>query len=175
MDKIDSMDKAALATVSALASKASLLEFNINDLEQKLSETKREFVRITEEALPEAMLELGLTSITLDDGSSIKVADIVHCGIPEAQRIAAFAYLREHELGDVIKNEVTATFGRDEDTKATALREQLSLLGYRYKQKESVHPSTLKALAKEKITAGDPLPEDLFGVHIVTRATIKRG
>lgn len=171
---IENLDRDALSTVSRLARNALLLEAAIKQQTHDLKETEETLRRITEEALPVAMLELGLTSVTLDDGSSIMVEDSVHVGIPKPKEADAFEWLREHELGDVIKNEVTASYGKGEDGEATALIASLREAGVTYKQRESVHPGTLKALAKEKLVAGDPLPEDLFGVHIINRAIIKR-
>lgn len=175
MSKVEDMDQEALQTVAALATKARVLQAHLEQLEQQQKEVEATLRRITDESLPEAMAELGLTELRLEDGSSIKVDELVSAGIPKPREQEAFTYLREHELGDVIKNEVTASFGRGQDAAASSLVSNLAKLGYQFKQKESVHPGTLKALAREKLAAGDPLPADLFGVFVVNRAVIKRG
>lgn len=171
---IDILDAAGLATVSRLAACALVAQVNVERIEQELKDAEAELRRIVEEALPVAMFELGLTGLTLEDGSTLKIEESVHAAITKANEAEAFDWLRKHELGDVIKNDITASFGKDEDAKAQALVVSLSKLGYVYKRRESVHPGTLKALAREKIVAGDPLPEDLFGVHTINRAVIKR-
>lgn len=173
--RAEAMDSQTLSVVSALAQRATSLERDIETLETALKSAKEELRAIVEDSLPVSMAELGVLRLQLDDGSSIKVEEAVYAGIPSQHEQAALSWLREHELGDVIKNEVTASFGRGEDDAAAELTARLSSAGTVYKQKESVHSSTLRALARERIAAGDPLPEDLFGVRIINRAIIKRG
>ena len=54
----------------------------------------------------------------LADGSAIEVKEIYSATIPVARKDGAYNWLRENGLGDLIKNEVTVSFGRNEDNKA---------------------------------------------------------
>jgi len=173
MSDVERLSDESLSTVSRLAALAVNLQARVTLKEIELKSAEDELRRVVEESLPLAMFEIGLSELTLEDGSSISVIESVHAGIPKASEADAFHWLRSHDLGDVIKNELIASFGRGEDSKAKALLDLMRTAGYTYKQRESVHPGTLKALAREKIVAGDPLPEDLFGVHIINRAIIK--
>lgn len=170
---VEAMDASALATVSQLARSARRLEDEIEGLETEVAQRKESLRRIVEEALPVAMVELGINTIKLDDGSTVEVAQFINAGIPKAREAEALAHLRSIGLGDLIKNVVVASYGMGEDEKAVSLVRTLMESGTQWEQKEFVHPSTLKKQVRESIEAGQPLPEDLFGVHITDRAVIK--
>ena len=67
------------------------------------------------------MKEMSLSSLKLADGSSVEVKPIYGASIPIAKREEAFNWLRQNGLGDLIKNEVIVSFGRNEDDKAIAI------------------------------------------------------
>jgi hypothetical protein len=77
-------------------------------------------------------------------------------------------------LGDLIKNEVTVSFGRNEDNKAIAYANLAAENGYQPAQKLKVEPMTLKALVRERIEAGKDMPSDLFNVFAGNRTKIIR-
>ena len=64
------------------------------------------------------MSEMGLSHIKLMDGSSVDVKPNYSANITIANREAAFNWLRNNGLGDIIKNEILVSFGRNEDNKA---------------------------------------------------------
>ena len=130
--------------------------------------------KIIDEQLPEALEEMGLQKFTLTDGSEISVKPIYAASIPVDRRPEAFEWLRDHGFGDLVKNNVTVTFGRGEDEDARDFVDFCDAQGFVPSQTEKVEPSTLKAWLRERVEAGDPIPLDLFGAFISQRATIKR-
>ena len=94
--------------------------------------------------------------------------------IPVSKREEAFKWLRDNGLGDLIKNEVTVSFGRNEDNKAATYAVLAQGQGYQPVQKLKVEPMTLKALVRERIESGREIPSDLFNVYAGSRTTIKR-
>ena len=150
-DKIDTLDEDGLSTIARLANEAARLEESVAAQEQLLKEQKKALHVILDEQLPEALESMGLQKFTLTDGAEISVKPIYAASIPVNRREEAFQWLRDHEFGDLVKNNVTVTFGRGED-----------------------EPMTLKAWLRERVEAGDPIPLDLFGAYISTHATIKR-
>ena len=62
--------------------------------------------------------EMGLSYLKLADGSSVEVKTNYSATITQANKEKAFNWLRENGLGDIIKNELTVSFGRNEDNKA---------------------------------------------------------
>ena len=61
---------------------------------------------------------MGLSFLKLQDGSSVEVKTNYSATITQANKEAAFNWLRENGLGDIIKNEISVSFGRNEDNKA---------------------------------------------------------
>jgi len=89
-------------------------------------------------------------------------------------RETAYNWLRSNGLGDIIKNEITVSFGRNEDNKAAEYANLAKGQGYQPTQKLKVEPMTLKALVRERIEAGKEMPTDIFNVFVGNRTTIKR-
>lgn len=146
----------------------------VEDLKRDLETAQRDLARIETEDLPELMSEVGLNSVTLDDGSVIEVKQDVQCGISEERRNAAHAWLIEHGFGGLIKTEVVVAFGRGEKEAAEEFSaEVVQLTGHTPAVKEAVHASTLKAFVKEQLEAGVAIPFDLFGIHPYNKAKLK--
>jgi len=173
-DNLDNLQDNQLDSISRLANEAANLEQKIQETEKKLKETKKALYKITDEQLPEALETMGLQKFTLTDGSEIAVKPIYSASIPKDRKEEAFQWLRDHEFGDLVKNNVTVTFGRGEDDTAKDFINLCSLKGFTPDQLEKVEPMTLKAWLRERVEAGDPVPLDLFGAFISQRATIKR-
>ena len=173
-DKIDTLDSDKLDGVARLAQEAAILEREIAEFEQFAKEKKQALHKITDEQLPEALEEMGLQKFTLTDGAEISVKPIYSASIPRDRKDEAFQWLRDHEFGDLVKNNVTVTFGRGEDTIAKDFVDLCGSQGFTPSQLEKVEPMTLKAWLRERVEAGDAVPLDLFGAFISQRATIKR-
>ena len=173
-DKLDKLRSDDLDGVSRLAQEAAELEQEIASVEQKLKDKKKPLYKITDEQLPEALEEMNLQKFTLTDGSEISVKPIYAASIPKDRRDEAFQWLRDHEFGDLVKNNVTVTFGRGEDDTAKDFIGLCGEQGFVPSQIEKVEPMTLKAWLRERVEEGDPIPLDLFGAFISQRATIKR-
>ena len=85
----------------------------------------------------------------------------------------AYAWLRNSGFGDLVKNQVSCSFGRNEDEKARGLRQYLDEQGYEASQREWVEPSTLRAFIREQHESGKKLPMDLLGAYVGQKTTIK--
>jgi hypothetical protein len=142
-------------------------------LEFQLSQLKDRHRFITEEEMPSIMDELGVSSVTLSSGKKVSLDSSVHASIAAANREAAHSWLREHELGDIIKNEVVVKFSRSQDNMVAEITSTAENLGLHYDRKESVHPQTLKALVKEQMSQGTQLPPELFGIYIKRVVNVK--
>ena len=107
----------------------------------------------------------------LTDGSSVEIKPYYGARIPASRTDEAFDWLRENNHGDLIKNNVTLTFGRNQDNEAKSIVDDLRNKGHNVKQAEKVEPMTLKAFVKQ-IEKGKDVPADLFGVYVATRTKI---
>ena len=82
-------------------------------------------------------------------------------------------WLRDNGLGDIIKNNITVSFGRDEETKAAEYATLAKGQGYEPTQEEKVHPSTLRVVMEEVHTKGKEIPSDLFWTFDGSQTKIK--
>ena len=142
--------------------------------EDNLKNTKKQIDNISGEVIPTMMSEMGLSHLKLMDGSSVDVKPNYSASITIANREAAFGWLRNNGLGDIIKNEISVSFGRNEDNKAADYAVLAESQGYQPQQKLKVEPMTLKALVRERIEAGKEMPTEIFNVFVGNKTTIKR-
>ena len=151
-------------------------DIQIEELEETLKELKRERAILSEDTIPQQMQELGISDTTMADGSRVTIKEGFHCRIPKDKIEEAHTYLRENELGDIIKNQVVTSFGTGEDNMAGDLAGHIQdQYGITPDVKESVHPSTLKATLKKRHEEGLSDPDDLFGIFIRPETKITKG
>ena len=119
------------------------------------------------------MQEMGVDSVSVD-GNSVSLSPFVYASIPEKNKEEAFNFLRSIGEDDIIKNEVKVTFGRGQDNMASAFFEDCKSQGHNPEQKQSIHPSTLKAWVKERMASAGEINLETFGAFIGTEAKIVR-
>ena len=154
--------------------KLESLQTRLQLQEDNMKNTKKEIERLSGDIIPTMMSEMGLAELKLQDGSHLKVSTSYRATITEANKEAAFNWLRDNGLGDIIKNEISVSFGRGEDNKAAHYAELAKGQGLDPTQKLKVEPMTLKALVRERIEAGKEMPTEIFGVFSENKTTIKR-
>ena len=154
--------------------KLQQLEKNIKAKEQDLKALKETAEKISGEVIPTIMNEMSLSSLKLADGSSVEVKKIYGASIPIAKREAAFNWLRDNDLGDIIKNEITVSFGRGEDNKASDYANLAKERGFEPTQKLKVEPMTLKALFRERSENKEELPSEHFNLFKGNKTKITR-
>ena len=150
------------------------LEDELKADEESLKNKKKEIERISGEVIPTMLSEMGLSSLKLADGSAVDVKPYYAANISIANREAAYGWLRSNGLGDIIKNDITVSFGRNEDNKAAQYANLARGQGFEPTQKLKVEPMTLKALVRERIEAGKDMPMDTFNVFVGNRTKITR-
>ena len=94
------------------------LEEEITKEETLLKQKKERADKISSEVIPEIMESMKLKTLKLQDGSAIEVKEVYGASILVANRERAYQWLRDNDLGDLIKNEITVSFGYGEDNKA---------------------------------------------------------
>ena len=142
--------------------------------EDNIKSTKKELEHLSGEVIPTMMSEMGLSHLKLVDGSSVDVKPHYSANITIANKETAFNWLRNNGLGDIIKNEISVSFGRNEDNKAADYAALAQERGFQPTQKLKVEPMTLKALVRERIEAGKDMPTELFNIFVGNKTTIKR-
>ena len=150
------------------------MQWELEVKEDDLKQHKKIIEHLSGEVIPTMMAEMGLSHLKLMDGSSVDVKPNYSANITIANRDAAFKWLRDNGLGDIIKNEISVSFGRNEDNKAADYAVLAQERGFQPTQKLKVEPMTLKALVRERIEAGKDMPTELFNVFVGNKTTIKR-
>ena len=160
--------------LSDLVIQLQKLEDEVKNDEERLKLKKQKIDKISGIVIPEIMESMKLKTMKLADGSGIEVKEIYSATIPVAQKEGAFNWLRENDLGDLIKNEVTVSFGRGEDNKASEYADLARGRGYQPTQKLKVEPMTLKALYRERSENNQELPSEHFNLFKGNRTKITR-
>ena len=175
-DSKDLLDSVEVTTIAAECQKLKQKEDEIADLEEKLKSKKQEADDISSRVIPELLAEQNLTEIKLGDGSAVTVKKEFRCTLPkdEVKREAAYQWLRDNKLEDIIKNNVFVTFGRGEDDKAEQLLNLAAENGFQPQQKSDVAWMTLTALFRERIESGLDMPSDVFSTWIKDKTKITR-
>jgi hypothetical protein len=174
-DQQDAMKKTDnIQSLADQVERLEALQVRLDLQEENIKNTKKELEHLSGEVVPTMMAEMGLAHLKLMDGSSVDVKPHYSANITVANKEAAFNWLRNNGLGDIIKNEISVSFGRNEDTRAADYADLAKSHGFQPTQKLKVEPMTLKALVRERIEAGKDMPTELFNIFVGNKTTIKR-
>jgi len=175
-DSNDLLDNIEITTIAAECVKLKQKEDEIAALEEQLKTKKAEADDIGSRVIPELLAEQGLSEIKLADGSKVSVRKEFRATVPkdDMKREAALQWLRDQGLGDIIKNNVTVSFGKGEDDKAEQLLNLAAENGFEPQQKSDVAWNTLSALYQERVEAGLDMPSDSFSLWIKDKTKISR-
>jgi hypothetical protein len=171
---LQKVDEQGLSKVASLVRKQLALEARINDLEVEIKAAKAQLDSVSGDLLPAALSEHGLSQLKMADGSEVTVSRYYSASIPKDRSDEAFSWLQKNNFADIVKNQISTSFGRNESNRANDLFERLEQEGYTPSQKQWVEPMTLKAFVKEQVEAGKEIPSDLFGIFIGEKAKIRR-
>jgi hypothetical protein len=161
-----------LQLVSTLCKRQVEQEAVVADLEVQLKQAKEHLNYISQVELPNAMAELGVELVKLEDGSKIEVKQKYYASIPVEQRQKAFDWLTSHNYDSIIKNTVKCDFAKGENEQAKEAMRELISLGFRPVQDMNIHPMTLKSFVKDLIERGVEFPMDLFGAGAVNETKV---
>lgn len=170
---VESQDTAA----PALLSNVRRLVEHLREQERLIALTEAELKRFQDgynvlvlERIPEAMAQVGLKEMKLDDGAVLRVRDDVNVYIRKDDVGSAYAWLRDNGLGSIIKSSLEVDLRAIEEP--DALVESLEQRGVECNIKENVHAATLKASIKAMLERG-VTPPAAISVHQFKKADIK--
>ena len=172
MSKEITLDTTAMEDIATACNKLLDIQKEVSALEDQLKKKKEQELKLSEQDIPNLMQKAGAASIKLTDGTAVEIKPYYGARIPASRTEEAFDWLRENNFADLIKNNVTLTFGRNEDNVAKSIVDDLRNKGHNVKQAEKVEPMTLKAFVREQIEKGKDVPADLFGVYVATRTKL---
>lgn len=163
-----------LSNISEMGRQLTDLEEKIQIQEKQLKSLKEDYRKISEDLLPNKLRELGVSEFKLADGTSMAIQQYYSARITPDNRDVCFHWLETNGLGDVIKNTVSANFGRGEDEAAQTLMTELEDQGHTLTQKKWVEPMTLKAVVREQVEKGNDLPLEAFNVYVGQKIKVKK-
>ena len=170
---VENFNQEGLQTIAEIARAIREKQEYLEALESLVKQTKAELLKLTDEDLPNMIMELGVRDFTLEDGSKVELKTTYGAHIKVDNRDQAFEWLKTNGYGDIIKNVTSCQFGRGEDDRAVDFVKLAEAQGLPVQQKREVHPNTLKAFVRERVEAGDDFPMELFGAFVGQRAVIK--
>lgn len=164
----------SLEAIAVLVKRQIELTKQVADTAAALKVFEDDLNAVSTQHLPLAMLNAGQRFLVTPDGYTVEIVTSHHAGITEANKAAAFAWLEEHGFGDIIKNEITVSFGKGEQDLAAKTIDTIREVAPANKlvNKVAVHAGTLKAFVKERIAEGTAIPVDTFGIYTRTVAEL---
>ena len=173
-DQQQLIEKSDIKTLAKYCTDLASKQEEIKTAEEALKLLVEEADKISSEIIPNLLAEQGLASLKLADGSIVEVKKMYRCSVRKDFQADAFQWLRNNELGDIIKNVVSVGFGMGEDNKAEQMLSLAEQQGYQPEQKTTVHAGTLAALLRERIEAGLDMPSDFFSTFVKDETKISR-
>jgi HPt (histidine-containing phosphotransfer) domain-containing protein len=171
------LDMGDVKDVAKLCEQYAQTEKAIDQADQLKKELTDMKEKLSYELIPQAMQELGLQTLQLKTGEKIQIKPLLRVTPKVEDRPVVYQWLRDNGFGDLVKNIISASFGRGEDVKAEDFKKEVEKLGLMPKQEEKVEPSTLRAFVNEQVVekGRDDLPLDKFGAFIGQQTKITKG
>lgn len=166
---------ASLKLATDLAEQAQALEADVEALEEALKVKKAELHHIRHKQLPDAMVQLGLNTFSLTNGTKVEIEDFVSGSLPKdaVKREKALATLKEAGGDGIIKDDLTIAFTKSQHNEALSLLAELEDKGYAVALESSVHPQTLMAFVREQLRDGKKIDYEAIGCFVGRVAKFK--
>ena len=111
-DQTDIIDPKKL---SEEVEKLKSLQSQIKNLEDKMKDLKEDEKHFSCVIIPKLMEDMNLKSLKLQDGSELTIKKVYSASMRADKKAEAIQWLRDNGLGDIVKNNITVTFGQGED------------------------------------------------------------
>lgn len=185
-----SADPIKIATVIGFAREMFALVREMAVMEETLKAKAERHAKLEMDILPQAMIAAGMASYHLgESGYTLEVEDFVRATIPSAtaidksegpdkealvnRRDAALAWLRDNKADSLIKNELTADFGKGHAKDAKKFAAMIEKAGFESKVEEAVNFQTLNCFLREELKKGTNVPAETFSMFVGKRAKLK--
>lgn len=154
---------------------AAKIDQEIKELDQLLKHKKADLHKIIIHQLPDALAAANLQEIVTENGTRVKLEEIVSGSLPNdpEKREAALKWLEENDAKDLIETEMSFHFERGQHNSMNALASAADELGLEHEDRSGVHHMKLKSFIKERMKRGEKTPYDLLGIFIGRKAKIQ--
>jgi len=169
-DQANTVDPDKLSTE---VEKLRSIQNEIKSFEDKIKDLKEDEKHFSCIVIPKLMEDMNLKSLKLKDGSELTIKDVYFASLKADKKAEGIHWLRDNGLGDIVKNNITVTFGQGEDNKAVDYASLARQRGYEPIQEEKVHHASLTVVMKEWKDKGQEIPEELFNTLDGSRTYLK--
>jgi len=138
------------------------IQQEIENHKAKIKELEEREKHFSQTVIPDMMLAMNLKTMKLRDGSELEIDNRFFATALAPKRAEAYQWLRENGLGNIVKNEITVRFGKDEDNKAMQYATLARGQGYEPEQKVSVNAGTLRVALRDLHERGGQIPSEYF-------------
>lgn len=149
-------------------------------LERELKSTNKLIWDLEMKEIPDLAGELGVDVLGLPEMNvDIKIKPYYKANIssqwPAEKQETAFKYLEEIGVGDIIRNEVKFSLGKESDELAEAILEAVSKIENAPSPSinKTVPWNTLTGVVREFTEKGEPIDLEVIGATVGQKATIK--
>ena len=146
--EVESLNTEGLRTIAEIARAVRQKEEELQNLELLAKKAKAELLKLTDEDLPNLIMELGVRDFTLDDGTKVEIKTTYGAHIKVDNRDEAFAWLKKAGHDDIIKNVTSCQFGRGEDNQAIDFVKLAESQGFPSHKNETYTPARSKHLSE---------------------------
>ena len=172
----DAPDQANTVDPDKLSTEVEKLRSIQNEIlshEDKIKDLKQDEKHFSCVVIPKLMEDMNLQSLKLKDGSELTVKQIYSATLKADKKAEGIHWLRDNGLGDIVKNNITVTFGQGEDNKAVEYAGLARERGYEPTQDEKVHHASLTVVMKDFKEKGNEIPTDLFSTFDGNQTKLK--
>jgi hypothetical protein len=138
------------------------IQQEIDNHKSKIKELEDREKHFSQVVIPDMMNAMNLKTMKLKDGSELEISNKFFATALAEKRPEAYQWLRENGLGNIVKNEITVRFGKDEDNKATQYATLAKGQGYEPEQKVAVNAGTLRVALRDLHERGGKIPSEYF-------------
>lgn len=135
-------------------------------IEEQLKQANEVVRRISMEELPELMGSVGMKEFTLEDGTKLKVTDVVQGSLPKdnLKKQVAIRWLVDNGHEGLIKDFLAAQFEKGQGEIAEKFLAAMLKEGVNAERDRTVHPQTLAAFAREQLANSVDVPLETLGL-----------
>lgn len=185
LDENSEEKEATLEYISEMASEATALSDEMENLQQQIDQLNVRFRHITEREMPRCFAELGMKSYEMTDGTKYQLKDTISASLERApDRAVAVKWCEAQGWDELFTVDLSMTFGKGDRQEALDLQNKLVDDGFDVGIKEGIHSATfskhLRELHKENLEKQkngefvEPIPFAELGAYHGTKAEIKR-
>jgi hypothetical protein len=156
---------------------AAALKQKADELEDDLKEVKGKLHELRTKELPDMMLEAGVQGFVLRSGWSADMEDLIEGSWPKAPlaREEATKHLEQLDADDVLKTLIVLEYPKEAHDQAVKAFNQIRSIGLEPTIETTVHPQTLKALARDFIRNKVYFDPKKLGLHVCKIVKFTKG